>query len=316
MAPNIENVRVLEPGLGELAWDVVSFDPTNTYGLSIVGEAQAGKTTLRDIVAEVGQSFYREGEILHFSNSNGFRGLTSQVLEVADVSFDDVVPPDEYLRILEGYIDRYDPEELASILDALYYSPLDDEFLRNEAVNSAVALTSEHSQLRPIVNAAGARHMRRLIEEPDIGGMSEKPWLVVLDARNQDECQNKFLTAGVKSIGTLVLTCPEEVVIERKFGANVDSDTFKREVAKLKLRNETDRNRIIGRMTLPEDLRHKIDIATLVYYDDVDGLYDAGRILATVPNAGAVFATNDLTKAQEAFAVDYLARGVLNAVSV
>jgi hypothetical protein len=297
--------------------DIVVTDPDQSLGLVIVGMAQAGKTKLRSIVEETWQEFAPDSPTLSFSNSNGFRGLTAAVLELGDVAGGSEVTEEDFRLMLDNYLSVYSPEnDVPELLDAMYTQPAPADILRSRAVDSTVAMLSEDLRVRPLVNSAGARFLNKIIEDPTVAHLEERPGLVILDGRSADECRAKFDAAGVNAIGTFVLTCPEEIAADRGFPGASD-DVVEREVRRLQERNRVDRARMLGRMTLPPDLAVSVYVYDLVTEADSRRvLVAAGMLLATaeVP-AGAVFATDRVSIEQEEVAVDGLMTGMLLAVN-
>ncbi len=285
--------------------DVAVIDPSNTLGVLIVGQAQAGKTTLKDIVCETWGAFDPEGFAMPFANSNGFRGITFLALKYGGIQTDEAVDDIKFQSILESYLEA---TEVESTLERLYADPLDESLLRNPAVDSVVAISAEHPLVRPATNDAGAQLLRVMLNNPGDFGMSEKPGLVVLDTRNCEEGEHKLSEAGVQLMGTLVLTCPEEVIASRKSGVSADS---------IRRRNAADRNRNIGRMTLPEDFGTTYVVDEMIADDNVtQRLLDAGFAVASSQDAAIVLRTDRLTIREEQDAIDPIMNGMLAACSI
>jgi hypothetical protein len=294
--------------------DVIAIDPDVTYGVAFVGMGRAGKTTGRGMVGR----WWREqgfGEPLGYSASDGFRGLTAKVAEWAGLPLGEHIDDDRYKELLEAYITATDSDELMGLLDSLYRDPEGSDVLRSPAVDKAVPLTAEHPIIRPAVNTAAAYFLRKVIDNPGLKGLPEPPSLTTLDARNMGECLEKFNTAGVQSLGTFVLTCPEEIVIDRK--KDLSAAERARELALLKRRNALDRGREIPstRMTLPVDLGLPLDMHTLLA-EGVDAMYEAGVKAATIAGAGIVIPTDRVNPEDEASGLDMVMRGMVNGVSL
>lgn len=299
MKERIREIReVFEPS------EAVMIDPSIPLGIVICGQAQAGKTTLRDIITKTWRGFDADGYALPFTNSNGFRGLTYKVIENNGLNLDEQIDKRTFGEMLSEYADSTDLTEVAK---QLYETPLDETLLRNPAVNSTVSITGEDAIARPILNQAGAEHLGAMLNNPHHFGMPEAPGLVILDARNKEECELKFERAGVRMMGTFALLCPEETVAARKSEAGNQGL-----IDMLRQRNHDDRNRAIGRMTLPEDL----DITyvadqSLEADNPQQALVEIGRKAVLNTNAGIVIRTDILTIQQERDAVDAIINGML-----
>lgn len=307
--------RIIGPASDFAPWDVVVIKNTETYGVSIVGEAQAGKTTLRDIITNTWDKFDPLGGALPFSTSDGFRGLSLEILQRNRADLSARVNESDFMHQVEDFKTGCDEDELTQLLDSAYQRPAHKDYLRSAAVDSVVALASSDADLRPKVNAAGARHLDAILQDPSLAGLAERPSLVVLDARNIDECNRKFTMAGVAILGTFVLTCPEEVVASRKARKNPGLNVFQ-EVRNLRARNMDDRNREIGRMTLPEDLEKPL------YAHEVVGrpketawLAMMGRVAVRNPYiSGIVMPTDRIGIKEEERAVEGILQGMLSGV--
>jgi len=287
----------------------VRADPDVTLGVLIVGMAQAGKTTFRNMVSREWAAV--DGRpVLEFSASNGFRGLTALVLDRSDVAVHETVDENRYLDMLDGYTDNVDADEIDGILDQLYAEPLPEWRLRNTAVNTTVAITSEHPSIRHTVNAAGGRYLRRVIDDPDSAGLDRRPGLVVLDARNQEECLHKFGIANVQPAGSFVLTCPEEIVAMRRARPGASPADIAAEAERLRHRNEVDRQRPVGAMTLPEDLTTAYEAEELVLLGD-SAIVRAGMQIAHEPTSGVVIPTDILTQSDEKYLTRHVMRGMV-----
>lgn len=290
-------------------WDVIGFDNDTPRGIIVVGQAQAGKTTLTSELIKLWPAFCDETHPLQFSNSNGFRGSTHEILTWANWSSERQVPSAVFADILGEYVESPEIEKLPDILPSYYSSPPGPDVLRSPAVDSAVASTSEHLTLRPLINEVGAVFLSQQIACPEKYGLPARPGLVVLDARNQMECRNKFARAGVMNIGTIILTCPEEVIAQRKLGANAEPADLRALADLLRARNTTDRNRSLAPMTMPDDVKFRFTVDQM--HSEVQ-LYEAGVISVSEPDSGIVFRTDQLTIAQERDALGLLLAGMLN----
>jgi hypothetical protein len=286
-------------------------DSSQPKGISIVGMAQAGKTTLRNIIDQSWHEFDPRGATLTFSNSNGFRGLTAAALQYGDHDLARPICPDVYMSYLRGFLAEQG-KDVGTVLDAFYTAPADEHtVLRSKAVDGVVPYTSEDAHVRPLVNAAGARYMRRIVAEPDLAGLHESPGLVIIDGRNQGECVEKFQNAEVRAVGTFVLVCPERVVARRKVGTYL-AQAFWDERTALTRRNQTDANRAVGRMTVPADLSRQHVLHELLRRPDAyHQLYESGKAVARDPESGFVVCTNKLSVAAETKAMPSLWAGML-----
>lgn len=279
--------------------DIAVVDSAVTHGIIVCGMGQAGKTTARDLLCATWHDFDPQAEVLPFTNSNGFRGLTYKVIEHFGLPDDVVVNEEVYATLLDQYVAQAD---MSSLLDSLYEQPLPEAQLRNLAVNSVVSITAETPHVRPLVNMAGARSLADMIEHPLKYGHQEAPGLVALDVRNNQEGQLKFRQACVRNLGTIVLTCPEEVVVQRQ----------PQPLELLKRRNVKDRHNPIGPMTLPEDFRTTYVVDELLQAAHAQQLlHEAGATVATDEDAAIVMRTDRLTINEEAIAMDAIVHGML-----
>lgn len=105
--------------------EVVEFDYDRPFGISIIGDAQAGKTTLCRGLTDAWKMFQPDTEVVHFSNSDGFRGLTEEIITAAGIPADKTVTEDEAKRAIENFIDLFGicPERL----DGYYHNPKPNE---------------------------------------------------------------------------------------------------------------------------------------------------------------------------------------------
>ncbi len=206
----------------------------------------------------------------------------------------------------------YDLHERQTLLDSFYDTPAASEVLRSPAVNSVVPFVSESAHIRPHINAAGSRYMQRVLDDPAKAGLQTRPGLIVIDGRNQQECTQKFKGAGVRPLGTFVLTCPE-ITIARRIMPGADESAQRQEAARLKRRNAEDRSRTLGRMTLPEDLSEQFVLHR--YFrrgrPHSTDLLEAGYTMAADEHTGAVVSTRYLTLENEQRAVEYVLWGAL-----
>lgn len=291
--------RTVEIASAFSATDVAVIDPTITHGIVVCGMSQAGKTTARDLLCNTWHDFDPDSEVLPFTNSNGFRGLTSIVIEHSGLPQDSAVDEGVFANLLNHYVHDV---ELGPLLHDLYENPLPEDRLRSLAVNSVVAVTAETPYVRPLINRAGAQSLANMLDNPARYGRMEAPGLIILDSRNNHEGQLKFKQAGVRNMGAIVLTCPEEVVVQRK----------PQSLDLLRRRNIKDRNNPAGPMTLPEDFGTTFVVDELLAQNHaVKLLNEAGAEVATNHTAAIVMRTDRLTIAQEAFAMDAVVHGML-----
>lgn len=291
----------------------IRIDPSEPKGLAIVGLAQAGKSTLRDCISSSWtQDFHPEGEVFHFSNSDGFRGITAHA--IAELGHDPDVPVRDTSEFVEKLCEKYvDLANHKILLDGFYDTPASKDVLRSTAVNSVVPFVSESPLVRPHINAAGSRYMERVLREPGKAGLQSRPGLLVIDGRNQEECVGKFVAAGVRPLGTFVLTCPE-ITIARRILPAASEQKHRQEAARLKARNKEDRDRTLGRMTLPVDLSQQFVLHQLAKKRYGIDLLEAGAALAKDRNAGAVVNTRYLSLSAERRAVELVLWGALKQV--
>ena len=276
--------------------DVVVFNNDQPYGITIVGQAQAGKTTLRTGITEAWiKDFDREATIVHFSNSDGFRGLTAEIIAAYGLQTDRAVKEHEAYNLIEKFIDTYGICE--EQLNRYYHHPSPNSVLRTTAVNTLVAHVAENEIIRPKINKAGSRFMREIIMDPSVKELENRPDLFVLDARNIPECEAKFRDAGVKPLGAFIIMCDEKVVVDRI----PDSSGLSKEtrIKTLKERNDTDRNRILAKMSLPEDFPEGVDISEAVLNGEEHILYGLGRFVSQDPtNRPVVLNTEQTSRTQ------------------
>lgn len=284
-------------------WDITAINPDTSHGLVIVGMAQAGKTTLTRLAAKAWQEFDHEAHVLNFSNSDGFRGFAAIAISYAGLDFEQPVNADEFNEQLDDFIASLSIAEVDDLFDELYAAPLRDDILRNPAVNSAVGIVAAHEHLRPVAERSGSDRLKTIVENPNLIRLDRVPSLVLLDSRNQTESLEKFEHAGVRSLGTIVLTCDEEIVVSRNSKAGTVDD--------LRKRNQTDRGRQLGPMTLPEDLSLPFNLTDI--HSKHETLYAAGILLASIADSGLHIDTAVITEQQEAAALPPLMSGMLAA---
>jgi hypothetical protein len=304
--------------LGEWAgFEAPEVDPSQPVGVTIVGMARAGKSTAYGYLTEAYKQIAPDGtEVLAFSNSNGFRGISLEALVFGKWDLDTPITPEVYTELLGAYLEATELEERAVLLDGLYRNPRPRELLRCRATDDAVPVTSEHASLRAEVNSAGARYLHVITHKPDTVGLPEPPRLVVLDARNIDECIHKFTSASVEPLGAYILTCPEDIAAERDLRKKgiTDPAAIAAEAARNRWRNTTDRERLVAPMTLPEDLTHGVTADDLVKDDgsvEKQKLIEAGTASVGDPNRSIVIATNKVNEEVERDVLRYTLGGML-----
>lgn len=282
-------------------FDVSVFDPTIPRGIVVVGMAQAGKSTFAKAIAEEWRNFDPDNEVLNYSNSDGFRGYTATILKELGHDLELPIESDVFSESLDGFVDSHSESDLAEIATSLYAAPLPNEELRNPAVNSVVAIVGNHEKVRLIIEAASADYLRNIINDPSLIQQDAQPSLTVIDSRNQHDTVEKFEHAGVVLLGSFVLTCNEEVVVARVPDAGP--------VETLRRRNQQDRDRRIGPMTLPEDLSPSYELAKM--YSNPDMLFMVGAALVMNPESGMHIDTAIVTQEQETAALPPIFAGML-----
>ncbi len=296
----------------EAPFDTIRIDPREPKGLVIVGMAQSGKTALRKCISHSwSMNFHPEGEVYPFSNSNGFRGVTARA--ISELGYDHDTPVPDTADFVDRLCNHYDLQDSTELLDSFYDAPADDDILRSVAVDSAVPYVSENGRIRPHINAAGSRFIERVLRYPYKAGLKARPGLIIIDGRSQEECVGKFLSADVRPLGTFVLTCPEELAANRN--PRITPEMHAAEVSRLQARNKEDRGRVLGRMTLPEDLSQAFVLHELTdeppRCEANRRLLNAGAAIAEDWQAGAVVDTQHLTLDDERRAVELILWGAL-----
>lgn len=291
--------------------EIATLSSDQPFGISIVGMAQAGKTTLRNGITEAWRTdFDPNATIVHFSNSDGFRGLTAEVIEVMGVPTDTLVSKDDALSAIAEYISSVGICD--ERLNVYYHRPRPEAVLRTTAVNTMVTHVSDHPLVRPAINRAGSRFMSEIIEEPSIKKLDKKPNLFVLDARNIAECNEKFLSARIRPAGAFILICDEAVVVDRV--ANTSGLSRSKRIKILTQRNEDDRNHTLGRMSMPEDFPAAIHIAEAVRIGDITELRLLGAQASVDPeNIPIVLDTAGTSEKQTLDAMPFVISGLINA---
>jgi hypothetical protein len=289
--------------------EVIVVDPSEALGIIVCGQAQAGKTTFKDLLTEGWNTYDPWGSTLPFTNSNGFRGLTREIFRHYEIGIENEVPKHTFKKLLNEFAES---EGVEALLSRLYRNPLSESELRNPAVNAAVPITSEDPRFRPQVNIAGSKFLCDMLAEPETYGLAESPGLVVLDTRNVEEGKHKFDAAGVKTIGNIILTCPENVIARRKLGYDAPPEALHDEARRLRQRNRADRCRALGRMTLPKDMK-RVFLADklLTASESRMKLIEAGIIAAQDPEVAIVLRTDKLGIDDEKEVIEYVLNGML-----
>jgi hypothetical protein len=288
--------------------EITVFENESPYGITIVGEAQSGKSTLCNGITEGWKSLEPAACIMHFSNSDGFRGLTAEILDTAGISGDRIIDASCTQKIVEEYLEKYGICD--EKLDAYYQSPKPKTVLRTPAVNEMVAFVAEHTQLRPAINRAGSRFMKEIISNPAVAHLEIPPNLFVLDARSIPECSEKFDNAGVQHLGSFILLCRPSVVVDR-----TDDDnglTTQQRIKSLEERNRKDRERSIAKMSLPSDYPGYVEISDAVSLVDRRALYKLGRKVELDPrNRPMVLNTEHTSRVQTEESMQYILSGLV-----
>ena len=291
------------------ALEVVVFNNETPYGITIVGEAQSGKSTLCNGITEGWKSLDPAACILHFSNSDGFRGLTAEILDTTGISGDTHLDGDRAQKIVEEYLVKYGICD--DRLDTYYQSPKPKTVLRKPAVNEMVAYVAEHRLLRPRVTEAGSRFMKKILSNPSVAHLEVPPNLFVLDARSIPECSEKFDNAGVQQLGAFILLCRPSVVVDR---TDDDSGLLKQQrIESLEERNRKDRKRTLAKMSLPSDYPDYVEISEAVSLVDRRELYNIGRKVEQDPrNRPMVLNTEHTSRVQTEESMQYILSGLVN----
>jgi hypothetical protein len=263
-----------------------------------------------------------------FSVSNGFRGLTTEVLRANGLPLDQPIPDKEQYRDqVEQFIATYGADLSGAMLEAFVH-PEPASVLRSIGVTSAVATTSEHPTILSTAHTVGGMYLKEVLQNPEIVGLADRPGAVLMDARSQRECVEKFEMAGVLPALGIVLECPEHVVAKRIVAnrvrkgkvAAVDAPALiVAEEARLVERNRIDRRRSIGTMTLGVDLDNPYYLHDLIAEDRATGynqrvIAEAGLELSGVTTSGLVIDTSKINLEGEKYGMDLILAGVLEGV--
>lgn len=309
----------------------VSTDSNITHGMTIVGPSGTGKSELARITLDAWSEIYPYTGSFHFKSGFLFRRLAADVVGHADIDFDPDKNVDDavFLNELEKFKGR---DISSSDLDwRLNHSHVLDFYkavvetdpgvrytnrglsLDSAAVNSAVAHISEDPYFRPHLNKAAARRLGEILLQPNLADLVERPSFVVFDGRNRFECNEMLSMARVAVLGTIVVTCPENVAAARRVTKDPTLDVTE-EAERLRHRNEIDRRRglSMGPTTLP------VDIAEVINADELIGLpnsetwfYHAGKAVARDPkNTSIIFRTDKMTFEDEKLAMRGILKGV------
>ena len=291
----------------------VSTDSNITYGISIVGQAQAGKSELARITTEAWSELYPHTEAFHFKSGAGFRSIAAEVMRCGfdNYDYDKKVTESQFLRDVNRFVRDCGTVTLERIIGNAYGGSLRSDKLGSVAVTSAVSYISEHPYFRPRLNEAAGNRLKDILINPRKENLTEKPSVVVFDGRNKDECNEVLSRAGVIVLGTFVMTCPEDVIVTRKMAKDPEVDAVTEE-QRLRERNIADRRRGLGPTTLPRDLKHSINLDELLDLPNEHlWLAHAGRAITQDPeNAGIIFRTDRLTPGDEHRALPSIIRGM------
>lgn len=290
-----ESETALFPVAG-LPYPPPTLDSSCPVGIVIAGQSQAGKTTLKDFIANVLQELDPTGQRPpSFPLSNGFRSVTAEVLGWWRYQNPGKWMPGgetEAHDMTNSYVEarlRHD-ETFPARLDHSYRTPRAEWIMRNKAVDAASAYVSENEFIHPQVIAAAARYARVMRENPKSVGFDRVPSALVLDGRNREELAGIVEEAGMALGGLFVLTCSEEDSVRRR-SEETEAEILKA-ITRQELRNKADRTRsaLVGPTTMPEDVPGIIPLHKHTRVADVSipwkWAYVAGRLFA----AGVVVA--------------------------
>jgi len=290
----------LQPPLSE----VTDFEQLPPFGIAICGEAQAGKTTLRQAMHPVWKSFHPDEEIYVLNNSLGFRGLAYRIVEKEELPLGHKVSLPVFEACLEDFREEAD---VLSEVEKLYDEPPVEGVMRSLAVDSIVAMVADDPELRPVISEAATQHLIDVVENPTDHGLTQQPGLILIDARSHLECIDKFERARIKPLATFILTCDPEIAAPRNARTGQAPDP-----EMLRQRNERDRNRLEGRMSLPEDFVTRFVLDNMLEHGF--DLELAGRNAAKDPVSTAIVIRTDRTSlAEEVEALTPLFKGMLSA---
>lgn len=264
-----------------IGWERGKFGP---LAISIVGMAQAGKTTLNNGIYHQIRAIEGDATIVNFSNSAGYRGFTYEALKAAALTDITAIDPAQAEDVLSSYLESGGGS--AEEFDGYYRKPGSDEQWRSPAVNATVQYAGIHSGIHDLVNDASSRFMGDVLRDPSLMRLTTCPDFIVLDARNLPECQEKFDTNGLRQISSFILTCDPKVVVDRtrpKTDAERNMSVEER-VQVLAGRNKADREREKGAMTLPEDYPESIQLSNAVVSQNIENLLYAGVQMASYPD--------------------------------
>ena len=296
------------------------------YGVAVVGGARAGKSTIVGAMGLAIDEYYAQPGSAHvFSNSDAFRGITADALGQQGYDLDAGVDPSKRAEVgalaVGLFLDGYSPDDLKTMLDGYYLYPAPLAVRRSPGVNDTVQYVSDEPRVRQLVTDAGIRHLSRILDDPGAAGLEIAPRVVLLDARSQRECIAKFWACEVRPIATFVLTCDERTAARRNLMSTPDGQprTYRQadlavETARLQSRNEVDRRRSIGRMTLPRDLAPAHYLYPLLR-DSADSgdLFALGTKLPDIPDGGVVIESNYIPRVTVSEALGPITRGALHA---
>lgn len=333
LVPGNQTVMPVE-GLIEIGdydrwWECVGSSDEHVLGVSVVGMAQAGKSTLCGIIDQyITRRYGVPGGNFMFSVSNGFRGITTEVLRANNLPLHQPIANKELYRDqVEQFIATHGADLSAVMLEA-FMQPEPTDVLRSVGVTSAVAATSEHPTILSTAHTVGGQYLKEVLQNPETVGLLDRPGAVLMDARSQPECVEKFEMAGVLPALGIVLECPEYVVAQRivmnkvRRGNIAAADApamIAAEEARLQERNRIDRARPIGTMTLGEDLDKPYYLHDLIAQDKAQGhdqrvIAEAGLELAGATNSGLVIDTSKISLRGEKYGMDLILAGILEGV--
>lgn len=287
-----------------------STDSNVTYGITVVGEAQSGKSVMARKLFQAWGELYPHTTGLHFDTGIGFRRMAAEILYSRMDQDHPDEPVDAYFHhnVRRYWVFRDWRDKAHQVKRAYEFSNHYEDKLRTVAVDSAVPYVAEDHELRPELNKAAGYRLREIIRHPHIADLSERPSFVVIDGRNRGECNEILSIAGVALLGTLILTCPEDIAASRKVLNNPELDLLQEEQF-LRERNIKDRGRGLGPTTLPKDIPEFIYADKLIELSDPEAwLAHAGRAMAADPGKrGIALRTDKMTLEDEG----YIARSIL-----
>ena len=281
------------------------------FGIAISGMSQAGKSTLgREVQRSLGL-LVPGIQVLAFPNSNGFRGVARDIVDREGLDENALIPSDMAASLVGQYLGLYTDIEY---LVHLYESP--KEGLRANAVNKIVAHIGDNPILNPLINDASCLFLDKLINTP---GYAEKlsmssPNAVLMDNRcASGEGYDKFRAARMTNAANFIVTCKEQVAIDRIPGTGAEPNHIR--VENLRSRNKRDRDRTINPTSMPEDYDGAIAIEKELRANHVSALITAGEAAASNPEeVPLTIATDNLHPERISDGIIHVVSGALRVV--